>query len=324
MTEQPVVLRYRDFFFPQRLLEQTGALENPLLVYSLRRSRRWWRRLLLHVFEVVLLVVGFACVHETNIFHAGGARRIHLIPLTSLTGSGAFLSGLSLTLTFWALAFLLLRYHLMLNDQSHHLKALRKNYLQQLLLTHLRAEDYFLHHLLYFCLRYRVLVAFTAIVSVEWLIQYFSYNADLLTTRYYATMIWGLSVVLLSWVVGVWQYLLEYRLLAGRPRTFVSMTMPWLLSLALAGGTVLLAYVPAMLIAELPLLAILLTVAMFLIAAWFAFAYGRWLHFYTMDILHGRLQGKDPDWLALKKPVYRPVIHPAPPPPLNIKSASRD
>jgi hypothetical protein len=193
-ADAPLKIRLRDFLLPQKLLEQTGAYDNPLLIYSLRRRRRPWRRLVRHALEAVLLVYGLTLLLDDK-------------------------PDLSRQILFsWPFAFILLRYHLFLSDHSHHIKVLRGGRLQQLLLTPLQGQDYFLHHYLFFCHRYQVVYGLLGIILLGMAWSILSPGGSGIVALF-PGLIRLFTIVTFTWVAGVAQYVLSWRMLAGGRRS---------------------------------------------------------------------------------------------------------
>ena len=213
-VKQPMKISLREFLMPEEALKSTGAFENPLLTYSLRRGRRWPRRIAQHLLEVALLVVGFLLI--TNWHEDMREQYLLLFPLS----------------------FLLLRYHLLVNDQSHHLKTLRADHLQQLFLTRLEREDYFLHHYLYFCRNYRVIWGFAGLLIATFIYGGLFGKIDWLIWQFVA-LLFGICLVLLTWLAGVMQYTMEWRIFAGGQSPIAQSIGTWFISLLLAFLTML-------------------------------------------------------------------------------------
>ncbi|MFC1601853.1 hypothetical protein ACFL34_05835, partial [Candidatus Sumerlaeota bacterium] len=298
-TEDHIHVRLRDLLVPEQLLEQTGAFDNPLLVYSTRRSRRWWRRLARHLLELTLLILGFLIVISGGmvaqvLFRSGYyGRPTYFIPFDDDW----------LVLIVPLFTFLLLRYHLLINDQSHHIKTLRHNHLQQLLLTPLTSKDYFLHHYLFFCRQYRVIYGFIA-VCIAGLV----YVRVVAGGRGAANCVWSAIflfwVVLATWVAGVGQYVFEWRWCAGGRWPALQSVLTWFLSLALGAAIIAaplgMALVAVLVLAQAPLVLAAIFTAVFPVAVLLGVValihrLGKRTHEEALDLLWQRVARDDPD-----------------------------
>ncbi|MEN6625765.1 MAG: hypothetical protein ABFD69_06000 [Candidatus Sumerlaeia bacterium] len=231
----PVSFTPLDMLMPARLLKATDWRDNPLVVYSQRRGRRVWRFVLTRLFEIVLLALAALIVAVPFAFFQDRDALVKTLPGKALmrstsnpvvtlpqpiTAPSATMNNLNLVLlqlpAIWlAMIFLLLRYHLLINDQSNHMKNLSRERLAELLLSQLGSEEYFLHHFLMFCHRYRVLVAWGVVWGV-------AIGADILMGEVrwvqggmYTWLIATLNMVLFTWVGGVVQYVTEWKWFAG-------------------------------------------------------------------------------------------------------------
>ena len=163
-VDPPLTIRFRDFLFPARLLERTGWRENPLIIHSERRMGRLGRRVLRHLLEIVLLLLGWYFITRAwpGLPSRSGFRGSY--DVLGRLASRSFLESFHSILPL-LLAFLLLRYHLLLGDRAHQTKSLDRDQLAHLLLTRLGRNQFFLHHFLLFCLHYWVLVGYAVLFA---------------------------------------------------------------------------------------------------------------------------------------------------------------
>ncbi len=248
-------LRFRDFLFPQRLLDETDAWDNPFVTHSRRRLKRWWRTAARALMAVVLLYMGwhmmfpaFENPYDLEVLsgrsRGWSGRRVSTMPqggmaLALWAPLFAPLGAMMYFAVVGFFSFLLLRYHLFVNDQSHHLKAIGHDQLEHLLLSRLGPNEYYLHHFLLFCLRYDVIVGWAAL----WLGTFATYvlNGGWLWIEegYWRLPVMTLAIVLLTWVAGVFQYIMEWRLFAASRfswlRLAVSVPVSALIALAITG-----------------------------------------------------------------------------------------
>lgn len=213
--------RLRDMVMPEKLLERTNWRDNPLIVYSERRAKRPVRFVLIRFLEIVLLycwasIISFPFSHYLSGFLFFGFMRGDFISYDYSRSPGLVPSTPAYSfVTTFILIFLLLRYHLLINDQSNHMKTLSREKLGELLLTRLGNEDYFLHHFLLFCLRYRVLIAWAAIWAVTISIDVITMGLTWIDVETLWRAVATLNIVLLTWVMGVYQYVTEWKWFAG-------------------------------------------------------------------------------------------------------------
>lgn len=271
-TAPLTAIRFRDFLFPQRLLVETRAEENPLTLHNRRRMARPWRRVVRLLWETGLL----------------------LAIIVFLVGDVVYKSSATVHYSLFAFAWLLLRYHLFVNDQSSHLKSMTPGQLEHLVLTNLNRDDYFLHQFLFFCLRYWVAVACVAVGAALTLYRIVTLDYDWVWWNTYRSFFMLFSLILLTWAVGAIQYVIEWQLFVGgnRTRCYLLVTTP--LSLLLAGfcfGTVVAigALRPAWWIA-------VLGIGIFLLLARIALAMGRSTHAEADDWILAPFVSADPDW----------------------------
>lgn len=230
-------VRLIDLLFPSKLLEKSNYSENPLLIYSLHRSKQWSNISLKLSFEAVLIFLGasyFLGLEYNQTFH----RFSWNVPinLNNITYFGHYFA-------LPILSFLMLRYHLYINDHSHHIKSLRYNQLEQLLLSRLDSTDYFLHHFLYFCHRYRVFIVFTAFVCIGFIKPFFEVKQSCFESYFYDKITDALFVVLMTWIMGVFQYVWEWHRFAGKKLCFWNKIQSVLLSLLLSFGIMIIIYI---------------------------------------------------------------------------------
>lgn len=221
-------VRLRDFLFPETILKRTGAGENPMVVQSHRRARRLWRKAFILFFDVLFVVVMW------RLLKAGTGLPFFDYQITSSwppavsTRLVRILTGIHVLL-----AFAFIRYQMVAYDRSLHVKSLGQGQLEQLLLTSLNREELFLHHMLLFGLRCRLLVvffiAFAAFFIPAALTDWIWVRLD-----FYHPALLLLNLVLLSWCAASIQYVLEWRLFAGRRFPAAQRIVSWLLSLVLA------------------------------------------------------------------------------------------
>ncbi|MEN6625764.1 MAG: hypothetical protein ABFD69_05995 [Candidatus Sumerlaeia bacterium] len=209
-----------DMLLPATLLEDRNWRDNPLVLYSERRARRPVRFLLTELLELVL--VGCLALMAAHIFYT--VIRIKGVPVRDwhrwfLTDDGlnrTFVFPENLMPYFYGgFIFLLLRYHLFVNDQSNHMKNLSRGRLGELLVTHLGRDEFFLHHMLIFCQRYRVIVGWAAVWAVFIAADVLSGGWVWVEPEIYAWLFMTLYLVLIVWIAGVYQYVTEWKWFAG-------------------------------------------------------------------------------------------------------------
>lgn len=260
-------LRLIDFLFPKRMMAETGADDNPFLVQSQRRSRRFLRFVFLRLLEIlILLPAGF-------VLTPGVSSRI-------------------LWLFFLITPFVLLRYHLLASDQSHHLKALTREQLEHLLLTRLTSKEYFLHPLLAFCLRYGIVVALVAVFAVQMAIGVIFRQDNWVYLGYYQPISIILMMVLLTWIAGACQFIFEWRRLSGGRYPVYRQILSLFFSVGFS--------IPVVLIClyfqgQHPLKAIIAVPLLFIGAAWMTWQYGRSSFSMANDLLWQRYLSGDAD-----------------------------
>ncbi len=246
-------LRFRDFLFPQRLLDETDASDNPFVTHSRRRLGRWWRTALRLVMLATLLFIGWHLMlpayeteSELNALARGNPWGVRIRSLPQ--GGLALLLWMPLFAPLGALmyfavvgffAFLLLRYHLFVNDQSHHLKSIGRDQLEHLLLSRVGPNEYYLHHFLLFCLRYDVIVGWAALMLGTSAVYMLSGGWMWVEEAYWRPTALTLGIVLLTWVAGVFQYVMEWRVFAASRYSYLrlafSVPISVLAALAIAG-----------------------------------------------------------------------------------------
>lgn len=251
----PTVFTPLDMLMPARLLDETDWRGNPLVVYSQRRARRPLRFILTRLLEL-LLIASFALLVAWCFYDVLENRQTvpvsrwfevflstpydtTLYPYSALPRSRFLIPEDAIGWLLACSTFLLLRYHLHMNDQSNHLKTLSRARLGELLLTHLGNDDYFLHHFLMFCRHYRVLVAWAAVWGVFMATDMVSGGIIWFQPDIYARLLMTLQIILMVWVAGVAQYAIEWRLFAGRDLKFWRKLLSLAISLALTGFVLL-------------------------------------------------------------------------------------
>ncbi|MCE5228426.1 hypothetical protein LLG95_02360 [bacterium] len=215
----------RDMLMPAELLERTNWRDNPLVVYSQRRGRWLFRVLMTRLLEIFLVfwcyefltrIVVHVHRQETELNELALTWRIHCYLGDGVVAHHLHNLPFSITISIFLgiPVFLLLRYHLFINDHSHHIKTLSYERLSELLLTRLGREEFFLHHFLMFCQRYRAIVAFGAIALVCWG-KYIASGESLFFGTIYQLIPAMLNIVVLTWIAGVLQYVMEWKWFAG-------------------------------------------------------------------------------------------------------------
>ncbi|MDK2972316.1 MAG: hypothetical protein PWP23_2071 [Candidatus Sumerlaeota bacterium] len=276
--------RLRDLLLPQRLLALTDADDNPLLVFTRRRMARWYRFAGLRVFELLLLLAAFVLSAPST-------------PL-SFFGNHRWWPGETHFMAMAAFAFGLLRYHLLLNDQSRHIKGIGRDQLEHLLLTRMTREDFFLHHLLTFCLRYRVVVAWALLVAFHFLYGMARGEYRWVEPGYFAPMVAVLFVVLNTWIAGVLQYVVEWRTFAGGRIPVYR----FLVSLPISLGFALAIALLAMTAFISNFAGLFLTLGVFAVLVVFVYQYALGCYEGSMELLWDRFTGNDSDYVRLARP----------------------
>ncbi len=286
-------LRLRDFLFPQRLLNETDAWDNPFVVHSRRRFSRPSTRIIRGVWTVLvlLIVAHFGEPFPTHL--ALGAENLrlrgggsHLIEF--LYFPYAFRDGLGL-LIVGGFSFFLLRYHLFVNDQSRFIKSVDRCHLEHLLLSRMGRNEYFLHHLLFFCRQYHILVLYAAGTAFGTALVILLGDGDWIRLGFYKTQSLTLFVVLTVWLCGVFQYLVEWR-------TFVAGSKPWLrapVSILLSAALAFVISLMTVVIADTEVGTVLIATGAFFLAG--SLALTRWaggLFSVANDIVWNRFVGE--------------------------------
>ena len=201
------------------------------------------------------------------------------------------------------LSLLLLRYHLLVNDQSHHIKTLRADHLQQLFLTKLKREDYFLHHYLYFCRNYRVIWGFAGLLIAS-LIYSGLFGKSYWIVWQFNALLFGTCLVLLTWLAGVFQYTFEWRTFAGGRFSVAQHVSSGLLSILLATASAYLSFIlmdipsrlsPVGFILGFAFLALVIPLVLLLVAA-LVHQQGLKVYRNAEELLWRRFADNDPDW----------------------------
>lgn len=192
----------RDMIFPARLLDATDWRNDPLIAYSERRSRRPLRFVATRLFEIVLFALALAC----------------FVPVVMRGPIGH----IAAIVFFPAFVFLLIRYHLFVNDQSMFIKALARNRLEELMLTRLGKNDFFLHQFLMFCRSYRTVFGFlilTLLFAIACIpgVKVRIAGATFFMPRLpgFITLLMLFAIMFQVWIAGVYQFLLEWKWFAG-------------------------------------------------------------------------------------------------------------
>ncbi|MCE5231018.1 hypothetical protein LLG95_15675 [bacterium] len=298
---RPRTFRLRDMLLPEALLDSTNWRDNPLVDYTDRRALLPGRRFFIRILEVILVLGWFAIVWDPFEHHYDGWF-VFMPPDHYWDGGSGYFYWRGNMLVPLALVFLLLRYHLTINDQSNHLKTLSRGKLGELLLTTLGSEDYFLHHFLLFCRRYRVLVAWAAIWGLTIVVDILDNGVTWVQLTTLVRILVTLNVILLTWIMGVYQYVTEWRWFAGgralRFRPFLSMIHSAALSLI-----VLFASAPWYLIGFVfsrsspPSLYVLTSIALACsvpLALAVTYLKGRAVNAVALEWLYARYYGEDP------------------------------
>lgn len=177
---------WRDMLLPDRLLTATNWSADPLAQYAGLRARRPLRWVAGRLFELLILAVAVVSMCSDKEY-------------LMLLGVVAFVP-------------LLIRYHLFVNDQSMFVKTLSQNRLEELMLTRLGRNEYFLHQFLLFCRTYRLVYGFFILLLLYPVIPLYS---ALPTGRVFGVLFALFILMMQAWVAGVCQFTLEWRLFAG-------------------------------------------------------------------------------------------------------------
>lgn len=219
--------RLRDMFFPEKLLERTNWRDDPLVHYRDIRASRGTKFILTRLLELILFLYGAAVISfPFKNFHLP-VPFLELMPGDYRDGFSGdilhYLFGIRFVQIYQFMihlvfVYLLLRYHLLINDQSNHMKTLSREKLGELLLTRLGNNEYFLHSFLLFCLRYRVLVAWAAIWAVTLGLDALTQGYTWIQLKTLGRVVATLNIVMFTWVLGVYQYVTEWKWFAGGHR----------------------------------------------------------------------------------------------------------
>lgn len=287
-------IRLRDFLMPERLLAATDAEDNPFVRHGERRRSRAWRIAVRTLLAILLAGFCVACL-EPQLFG------IDLTPWGRGWGFRQFrdanwssgplgLDGGWFFAVFAVAAFVLLRYNMFVNDQSHHMKSIAREQLEHLMLSRLGPNEYFLHHLLLFCRRYDVVVGFAALLLL-------CAGAEILTGAwqwvrpgYWQAHVVLLGICLLAWPCGALQYVAEWRLFAASRLQWLRAPVSLLLS---AVAAVPIAVVALVLRDSDDLAGLPIMTTLFLVGAAIAHVAGRRLYAASDAILWNRFVGQN-------------------------------
>lgn len=195
--------------FPARLLRETGAGTNPFLLRAARRRGRW-RAVALHRSMDVLLLLLTTFVAAVVI--GGWGTQEYLLlrwgPRPDVLYPLAF-SGWFLLLVFHQLA----RF-----DRTVMLRPLRPGNLDELYLTPMGRDEYFLHPFCECCGRFRGFCAVALIVVLVVVLDLLTGSAAHQREEgdYWAGPIMLLVFAGVAGILGTFQFLVEWRLWAGR------------------------------------------------------------------------------------------------------------
>ncbi|MCX7011839.1 MAG: hypothetical protein NTW86_04610 [Candidatus Sumerlaeota bacterium] len=222
MAVEPLIpLRFRDFLFPQALLKETGAEENPLVIRWRAHMRRWPVRLARALADLLFLGL---CLY---LFSMPAPRGALFLPAS--WASRAVLCDYALI----GSVCLVLRLHLFAAGWSPLLEMLGGRGLESLRPTLLTPNDLFLHPLLLRAGRWRVARTY----CVAALISVFAFGIPAApgdAVAFGARTLAGLNFVLLMGVVASLQFIVEWRLLVGGKWRAWSPAISVSISLALA------------------------------------------------------------------------------------------
>lgn len=197
-TEERPVLGWRDMLLPARLLDETKWRFDPLVIYGELRSRRLPRFIAIRAFEAVILAIAICTI----------------------------VMGFKLWFGLPIVTFLIIRYHLYVNDQSMFIKALSRNRLEELMVTRLSDNEFFLHQFLIFCQSYRLVYGFLVMTLL------FCLPAR---DESFIHLLYLFILMMQAWIAGVYQFTVEWKHFAGGRLNKLRGVISIIISLALVG-----------------------------------------------------------------------------------------
>lgn len=253
----PCAFGWRDFLFPGRLVEERRARENPFVVQGHRREQRLARRLTIGLWALLafLFLAGALWrpwhapdVNTTFGWFPDVALRNHeqipflwLMPIAFWdpgtvhdTSTGTFAPALPLWAMLFGLALSVIRLQLLLNDTAGQIRGLSRDNMEELLLTRLTREDFFLHQLLLFCHRYEFFVATVTAAALMAIADILAGGATWVRLSYWVLPLAVVGTTMLAWAGVVLQYVIEWRLFCARAKLLPPRLVSVALSLAMA------------------------------------------------------------------------------------------
>lgn len=297
--------RLRDMILPDGLLERTRWRENPFIIYSERRARQPRHRIFMRLFELLLIFWCYQIIRHLMPERATSLSWFHnpsaLLMLSEYYHEPTVWSTLSdfyLPIPIAIFTFLLLRYHLMINNPANYIKKLSRDNLAEFMLTDLCGEEYFLQLFLSFCRSYRAPIAWAAIAAVGTFVKHDRFDT---AEETFNVAVGTLNIVMLTWIASLGQFAIEWKWFAGGGRArhlrpFLSVFVSIVFAAAIA-------WVSLALISESEFAAILpICVVTWIAALYVVYQIGLWVDYDSEWQLWRRLNPKDPDETRVWEP----------------------
>lgn len=289
----PPTFTLRDMILPEPLLERTGGGGNPFLVHGQRRARRPRHFIFMRLLEVLLIFWCFQIIRYLSPIQASMLAPDIVIAAPSPTLYLFPLSRFYLPIPIAIFTFLLLRYHIMLNNHANHIKKLSRDNLAELMLTDLGGQDFFLHPFLHFCRSYRVPIVWAAVAVAACIVKF--YEGPFHWSDYIFVVIAGtFNIVMLTWFAAIGQFAIEWKWFAGggrlrHLRPFSTLFVSAMLAAAIA-------WYSLFLITEFEFSTILpICVVGWVVALYVVYQIGLWVDYDSEWQLWRRLNPKDRD-----------------------------
>lgn len=194
------------FLFPGRLLRETGAADNPFLLRASRRRRRWRSKAARRSMEALLLILTFMVAMSFI-----GPWNVESFVAGTL-GIPPFFYYIS----FPAWFLLMVRYQLGHYDRAVTLKLLNRENLEELSLTPMGREHYFLHQFCRGARHHWLLPGAALIVGVAVALDSPGGGVSRLDGLYWAAPVGIMVVVAFAVLLAALQYIVEWRAFTGR------------------------------------------------------------------------------------------------------------
>ena len=282
------------FLFPEKLLEQLNAQDNPLLTYTKRHNKRWFRRAIIFLMDLFLIFIIYELLYlltneYSKIFNSF-IPSVFYHTFYQVMDEDIY----KLMIVLFTSTIILL-HHQFLNDHSGHIKKLTHENLSHLLQTPLNQDDYFLHHLLTFCHKFRIIILFGLAVALRFIVSLLSPEEFgwIQYEIYYTSVFTVFALVILNWSAATLQYVIEWRMFAGGIRSNWYRIFSRLFSLFLA--TLIGLYCLMVYSLEKPTIVLICSAILFYGITKIAHDLGLKTRKEAMTIIKERFAGKDTD-----------------------------